>query len=47
MASYRDGDAYCYMDAFRQAARELAGIRLAEMLEEDLHAFQDRGFLDL
>ncbi|MCC2677127.1 MAG: hyaluronidase [Ramlibacter sp.] len=46
VASYRDGATYCYMAAFRQAARELAGPRLAEMLEEDLHALQDRGFFD-
>lgn len=47
VASYRDGTGYCYMAAFRQAARELAGERLARMLEEDLHALQDRGFHDL
>jgi hypothetical protein len=43
VAGYREGPAYCYMRAFREAARALAGERLASMLEEDLHAFQDRG----
>ncbi|HEY0826362.1 MAG TPA: hypothetical protein VGD76_21420, partial [Ramlibacter sp.] len=33
--------------AFRQAARDLAGGRLAGMLEEDLHALQDRGLHEL
>lgn len=47
VASYRDGPAYSYMAAFRQAACALAGSRLADMLEEDLHALQDRGFHDL
>jgi hypothetical protein len=42
-ASYRDGAAYCYMSAFRTAARTLAGADLADMLERDLHALQDRG----
>jgi hypothetical protein len=31
------------MRAFREAARSLAGAELAAMLEEDLHALQDRG----
>jgi hypothetical protein len=31
------------MHAFREAARALAGADLATMLEEDLHALQDRG----
>jgi hypothetical protein len=31
------------MRAFREAARALAGIELASMLEDDLHALQDRG----
>jgi hypothetical protein len=43
VASYREGSAYGYMNAFRQAARALAGTELAEMLEVDLHALQDRG----
>jgi hypothetical protein len=42
-ATYRDGDAYAYMHAFRDAAHTLAGEPLATMLEEDLHALQDRG----
>jgi hypothetical protein len=42
-ASYREGDDYAYMRAFREAARALAGEPLAAMLEEDLHALQDRG----
>ena len=42
-AAYRQGDAYCYMQAFRDAARALAGDALAGMLEADLHALQDRG----
>lgn len=42
-ASYREGSAYCYVSAFRTAARALAGGELAEMLERDLHALQDRG----
>ncbi len=42
-ASYRDGDGYAYMHAFREAAIALAGEPLAAMLEEDLHALQDRG----
>ena len=32
VASYRDGTAYCYMRAFRDAACELAGPELAAML---------------
>jgi len=43
-ASYREGDGYAYLSAFREAARALAGEPLASMLEEDLHALQDRGF---
>ena len=42
-ASYREGSGYCYMHAFREAARALAGAELANMLEDDLHALQDRG----
>jgi hyaluronoglucosaminidase len=47
VASYRDGEAYCYMAAFRDAVSALAGAKLASMLEEALYAFQDRGFHDL
>ncbi len=43
-AGYREGDGYAYRSAFREAARSLAGEPLATMLEEDLHALQDRGF---
>lgn len=43
VASYREGDGYAYLDAFRAAVRSLAGEPLASMLEEDLHALQDRG----
>ena len=42
-ASYREGSAFAYMHAFREAARTLAGADLAAMLEADLHALQDRG----
>lgn len=42
-ASYRDGATYAYMRAFREAARRWAGDELANMLEVDLHALQDRG----
>ena len=42
-ASYRDGDDYCYMRAFREAARALAGPHLASMLEADLLALNDLG----
>jgi hypothetical protein len=41
--SYRAGSGYCYMHAFREAARALAGRDLARMLEEDLPALQDLG----
>ncbi len=41
-ASYRDGDGYAYMRAFRDAARALAGEPLAAMLEEDLQASDGR-----
>jgi hypothetical protein len=43
-ASYREGPSYCYMHAFREAARAVAGTELATLLEQDLHALQDRGF---
>jgi hypothetical protein len=46
-ASYREGTAYCYMSAFRVAVRAVAGADLADMLERDLHAFQDRGLAQL
>ena len=42
-ASYRDAAGYAYMQAFREAARAQAGDELAAMLEQDLHALQDRG----
>lgn len=42
-ASYREGGAYGYMAAFRQAARALAGADLAPMLETDLASLQDIG----
>ena len=42
-ASYREGPAYCYVSAFKAAARATAGHELAGMLETDLHALQDRG----
>ena len=42
-ASYREGSAYSYMRAFRTAAHTFAGAGLAAMLEDDLHALQDRG----
>jgi hypothetical protein len=42
-ASYRDGATYAYMQAFREAAHQWAGDALADMLEIDLHALQDRG----
>ncbi|OGA97448.1 MAG: hyaluronidase [Burkholderiales bacterium RIFCSPHIGHO2_12_FULL_69_20] len=44
VASYREGPAFCYMQAFREAAGALAGAELAAMLEQDLHALQDCGF---
>jgi hypothetical protein len=44
VASYREGPGYRYMHAFREAAHALAGADLAVMLEQDLHALQDRGF---
>lgn len=43
VASYREGSAYAYMRAFGEAARALAGAKLAAMLEEDLYALQDLG----
>ena len=43
MASYREGTGYSYMSAFRAAARAVAGAELADMLEDDLNALQDRG----
>lgn len=44
VASYREGPAYRYMHVFREAAHALAGAGIATMLEQDLHALQDRGF---
>ncbi|HTT09759.1 MAG TPA: beta-N-acetylglucosaminidase domain-containing protein [Burkholderiaceae bacterium] len=43
VAACREGMDYGYMRAFRAAARSLAGDELADMLEQDLHALQDRG----
>ncbi len=40
---YRQGPDYCYMAAFRSAAKSVAGETLAAMLETDLLAFQDGG----
>jgi hypothetical protein len=42
-ASYREGTGYCYMRAFREASRAMAGPELAAMLEDDLLALQDLG----
>ena len=42
-ASYREGEGYCYMQAFRQASLALAGAELAALLEADLLALQDEG----
>jgi hypothetical protein len=42
-ASYREGEGYCYMQAFREASLALAGTKLAAMLEADLLALQDEG----
>ena len=42
-ASYREGAGYCYMRAFREASRAMAGPDLAAMLEVDLLALQDLG----
>lgn len=42
-ASYREGPAYCYMRAFREAACAFAGEELARALEADLLALQDLG----
>jgi hypothetical protein len=47
VASYREGASYGYMRAFKDAARALAGAELAAMLEDDLHALQDRGIEQL
>jgi hypothetical protein len=43
VASYREGNAYCYTRAFRDAAQTLVGDVLADLLEQDLPALQDRG----
>lgn len=42
-ASYREGPEYCYMRAFRDASRTMAGPHLAAMLEVDLLVLQDLG----
>jgi hypothetical protein len=41
--AYRESSGYCYMRAFRKAAREVAGPDLAAMLEADLLYLQDLG----
>lgn len=41
--SYQQGDDYCYGDAFRVAAQQVAGDELAEMLQQDLLVLQDTG----
>jgi len=41
--AYREGSGYCYMRAFKKAARDLAGPELAAMLEADLLHLQDLG----
>ena len=43
IASYREGAAYAYGEAFSAAAREVVGDELAAMLREDLPALQDIG----
>jgi hypothetical protein len=40
---YRSGTHYRYMDAFRIAAKKIAGPKLAEMLEADLLTIEDGG----
>ena len=42
-ALYRDDESYGPDAAFRAAAEEVAGPELAQMIEEDLPVFQDRG----
>ncbi len=41
--SYREGDRYSYMSAFRKAARTVMGDELARVLENDLLSLQDAG----
>lgn len=43
VASYREGTAYRYMAAFREAARAMGGPAIAAMIEADLLALQDLG----
>jgi hypothetical protein len=43
VAGYREGTDYRYMAAFRAAACAFAGPELADLLEQDLYALQDRG----
>lgn len=43
VASYRERSEYCYMRAFREASRSMAGSELAVMLEADLPTLQDLG----
>ena len=41
--SYREGDRYCYGDAFRRAAMEVMGAALGTLVREDLLTLQDVG----
>ena len=41
--SYKQGDRYAYMAAFRAAARTIVGDDLAQLLEADLLSLQDSG----
>ena len=41
--SYREGSNYCYMRAFQDAARTMAGPDIAALLEADLQFLQDLG----
>lgn len=40
---YRQGEAYAYGAAFAEAARQVLGAEFAQMLQQDLPAFQDVG----
>jgi hypothetical protein len=42
-ASFRQGEAYAYLSAFREVTLAQAGAGPAPMLEADLHALLDRG----
>ena len=45
--SYRQGDGYRYMAAFRDAARKTVGDELAAVIEKDLLSLQDAGLANL